>query len=940
MSFIQDLSQEILRRTNGGLAIIQGLYPQANERHHFKLRDERTASCSLHKQKDGNYTVKDFGAGTPAKNAIQLYAEENGLDFTQATLLLAKAYHINTGQSQEKNEAKFRKIDQSEWQNDQGFDETGFCYETKDFTDTELKVLGPFVMAKVCEKYALYSLKWYAIKKEGKITIVEPTENFPIFIFVFGDKDKKFYKILQPKSEDKKWRFFWKGTKPNDFIGGLSVLQKEYAKRKANEEASYSDESEEVEEAQKIDMAFLCSGERDALNMASLGYFVLWQNSETAELKSKQYKRIMDNVQTLYNIPDLDETGRREGHNLAMQYLEIRTLWLPDWLQKKKDWRGNRRKDLCDFFELNSYYDKKVIDRKIKDLIYTAYPMQFWDEEIGKDKKKRYTVNNVHTFNFLHRNGFCRLDAPNEKDSYKYIHIDEHIVREIKSIHIKEYINDFAEKRRLSVPIRNMLYNTTRLSDAQIAALPRKELDFTNSYKDTQFLFFSNAVWRITPTRIDAFEHNLVQKYVWNEDTIDALIESKINREINTKAIKIEAPYFKIKKQHFYYDIEILEQDCEFLNFMVQISRMHWKAEIEGLNEEQTQEYWQNNKFSIASERLDEEQRTEHKAHLVNKIYALGYLLHHYKVASRPWLVYAMENGLVDDDESKGGSGKSVYLKAPSFLMNSKVIGSRNAKIWDNQHLFEGVTEQTKYILFDDADKYFKLENLYTNLTGGIDVNPKNNKQYMIPFYKAPKFAITSNYSLRKTDDSTLRRLLFVSTSDYYHAAGEYYEEERSPRDDFKHELFRDWTDIQWNKYINLCAQAIQFYLSVEEKINPPMDGVLLRNLQAQMGPSFIEWADYFLTNNLNKPFNKRLALEDLQTSKQSLKHISSTNFVKRVKAWCQFKEYTYMPDSAVDKSGRIQKKTEEGKVEDFLLIADNNYDETKAEENETKLPF
>ncbi len=939
---IQEIAQKIFSKTNGGLTIILSLYPQANTRGHFKLRDERTPSCSLHRLKDGNYIVTDFGGNGTSKNAIHLYAEENGLSYTEAVLQLAKSLHIDTGYTQEKNEAKFRTLDLSEWDNTKEFDSNNFYYETKEFTEQELKTLGPFITPKTCGKYSLYSLKFYAVKKEGKIKVVEPTETFPIFIFVFGDKAQKFYKIYQPKSEDKNWRFFWKGEKPKDFIGGLSVLEKEYDRRKAIEANSYEDDNKgDVVEAAKVDKVFICSGERDAMNMASLGYYVLWLNSETAELKGSQYKRIMAATEILYNIPDLDDTGRREGHSLAMKYLSIRTLWLPDYLQKKKDWRGNYRKDLCDFFEINSFYDKKVIDRKIKDLISTSYPMQFWDEEIDKSKKKRYTVNAVHTFNFLVKNGFCRLNDPKHNDSYRYIHINEHLVEEIKSIHMKEFIFDFAEKRFLPTAIRNMLYNSTRLSETQMNGLPRKYLDFTNNNKNGQYLFFEKSVWSITAKGIKEYTHNTVQKYVWKEDTIDALIERKINKSISPKAIKVEHPYFHIEKKDGYYSIDILEKDCDFLNFLIQISRMHWKSETEGLEEEERETYWKENKFSITSEQLSEEQNIEHEAHLVNKIFAFGYLLHSYKIASKSWLVYAMENGMIDDDESKGGSGKSILLKAPSYLINTRVIGARNPKIWENQHLFEGVTEQTKYILFDDTDKYFKFQTAYDKITGDIDVNPKGTKQYAVNFYNAPKFAITSNYSLRDTDDSTLRRILFVSTSDYYHSSGEYYEKERSPRNDFGHELFQDWTDDQWNKFINFAAQAIQFYLSIDEKINPPMDGVSLRNLQSQMGASFMEWADYYLRNNLNKRFSKRIALKDLRENKQALKNITSTNFIKRVKAWCQFNDYSYMPKEATDANGRIQKKTEDGKVEDFLLITSEDINGAVVSNNEdSDYPF
>ncbi len=942
MKDIIEISKEILEKTAGGLDIILSLFPQANTKKPFKIREERTESCTLHKMPDGNWILKDFGTGKSGQNAVQLYAQENSLSFSEATLLLAKEQGIDTGSgTAEKNEAKFKTLDQSQWDKEVEFDKNDFAYETKNFTAMELKTLGPFVTAEHCQKYGLFSLKWYAVKKEGKIKLVEPTDTFPIFIFCFDEAGKKFYKIYQPKSEDKKWRFFWKGEKPKGFIGGLEVLKKEMAKRKAKEAESLADEgTTEVQKAEKIDKAFLCSGERDAINMASLGYFVLWQNSETANLSSEQYKSIMNNVDELYNIPDLDDTGRIQGHDLAMKFLDIKTIWLPNWLRKRKDWRGNYRKDLCDYFELHKHEGKFLFEKKMKALVYNAYPLRFWDERSNKDGSIRYDFNNVHAFNFLYRNGFCRLNVEEEKEGYKFVHIKEHLVKEIKSIDVKDYINNFLEKRNIATSIRNMVYNTTRLSEAQISNLPRVDLDFTDYSKDSQMLFFSNSSWEITANKIVLHEKNNKQKFVWSDDIIDKRVKDIYSHKINPKAIKVEGDYFKIKKTDFHYDIEILEKDCDYLNFLIQISRVHWTSELldgwDENKEEEREQYYKENLFNIAGPRLDDDQIAEQKAHLVNKIFVLGYLMHRYKHPNRAWAVYAMENAVLDDNESHGGSGKSILLKTPGILMNWKIIDARNTRMWENNFLFDGVTEHTDYILFDDADKNFKLANLYSSITGPLTVNPKNSKPFTIPFRDSPKYGVSSNYSLRETDPSTTRRLLFTSLSDYYHEAGETYEVKRDPTDDFGRALFSDWDDVQWNKLFNFLAQCVKFYLSVNEKINPPMEKVMLRNLQSEMGVSFMEWADDYFVDKLNVEFNKKEAFENLRTSQNSLRNTSRNKFVKKLKAWCKFNGYRFMPEERVDSAGRIQKPNESGKREDYLFIAS----ELKDEEVEDKLPF
>ncbi len=913
---IKEIAQQILNRTNGGRDIILQLFPQAKEKKHFKMNEERTASSNMFRMPDGNYIIKNWSKGW-SKNAIQLFADENGLEYIQAVFQLAERFHI-TVQQTTLPAPKIRKIDQAEWNSDVEF-ENGFAYETKEFTDFELKTLGPLVKTEACVKYRLFSVRWHATLKEGKITIVEATDTFPIFILCVENNSEKSYKLYQPKSADKKWRFSWRGKKPTNFIGGLDVLKKEWNKRKAKEEESYlNDNAGEVIKAEKIDKVFLCSGERDAINMASLGYFVLWLNSETAKLSSEQFKLIMDYAEELYNIPDLDETGKREGHDLALQYLDIRTLWLPTWLRQRKDWRGNARKDLTDFFEINSQKPIKEIDKIIKTLIGKSYPMRFWDETTKKDGTKSYSINAVHTYNFLYHNGFVRLNTgDSDKDGYKFVYIQEHVVKEVQPIEVEDFIHDFLEKRNIPVAIRNMAYNSPRLNSSNIMRLPRVDLDFTDYSRTAQMFFFSNQNWLITKDKIISSNVNIAGRYCWIDDIIDKRVAKEYGTKIESNSFKVEDDYFYISKKDKGYDISINEKNCDFFNFVIQTSRIHWHEELNTVESSEKIKYLNENLFQIASDNLTEEQQFEQKNHLVNKIYTIGYLMHRYKHPARAWAVYAMENGMLDDDESNGGSGKSVLLKSIGIMMNWRIMDARNPKMWDNSFLFDGTTEHTDYILFDDADKNFKIQNLYSSITGPLTVNPKNNKPYTIPFQKSPKYAISSNYSLRNTHGSTMRRLLFIAFSDYYHEASNTHEKKRDPFDDFGYSLFTDWNAVQWNKFINFLAQCTKFYLSAEEKINPPMNDLMMRNLQSLMGSTFMEWADVYLTNKLNVEFNKKEALGNLRTNKRVMENISSTNFMRKVDAWCQFNGYSLMPAHKTDASGRIQRKNNEGNYED-----------------------
>lgn len=110
-----------------------------------------------------------------------------------------------------------------------------------------------------------------------------------------------------------------------------------------------------------------------------MGYHPLWFNSETYSLSAEEYREIMKYVEVLYNIPDIDETGRRKGTELALTYIDIHTVLLPDWLASYKDNRGHGRKDLRDWMALRS--EKK----DFKNLMANALPARFWVEWLTKD---------------------------------------------------------------------------------------------------------------------------------------------------------------------------------------------------------------------------------------------------------------------------------------------------------------------------------------------------------------------------------------------------------------------------------------------------------------------------------------------------------------------------------------------------------------------------
>lgn len=931
-------ANDVLKQTNDGLTVILNYYPDAidcvdGKKTHFRARNEKTPSARLTRAPESNiWVVTDFGGDQVSRNAIEIVRMEEGLSFYEALKFIVEKFNLEIEGATKSDllRAKFTKRPASK---DEREGEVTFkirldgMYEDgakPKFFDYELKeVLGPHVTPEVCQELNLYPLESYTRIKDRQAMTFESTEKYPIFMIDEGD----FQKIYQPLSIDKKFRFQYAGNRPKTYVFGLDFVRNCYEAGKA---AAQNDDEEF-----KLPRIIICMGDRDAINVRSLSRdnYVIWLNSESQSINGPLYKELMTMTDNLYQVPDLDVTGRKHGIHQALKFLDLKTVWLPQELTKIRDWRGNFCKDVTDYIKRENGRAKKDFEQ----LISVAPTARFWDEipVYVKDSfsHMKYEFNNVHAYYFLNMLGVYRFRNKNEKTGYIYIKIDDHIVREVEPVDIKNLVNDFLENRRKQARLRNMVYKTPQLSEGSLCNIGMTEIDFTDFEKEYQYLFFSNKTWKVTSKEIIEMKANEGDRYVWEDEVIDK--KAKLLNDFFT-ITKIEAEDGLEE-----LDIKIHNKECLFFRYLIQTSRIHWQKELEDSfasnpDGKEAQSYAQEHRFSIDGPNLSEEERYEQKMHLINKIYALGYLLHRYKDPSKPWAVFAMDNKISEEDESHGGAGKSICFKAPKFFMKTVEFNGRNKKLTDNPHIYENVTVHTDYILIDDADRYLNFEFFFKPLTGDLDVNPKGTRQYSIPFAEAPKFCITSNYTMRKIDPSTERRLLYTVFSDYYHYnSNNEYRQHRNPYDDFGKNLFDDFTEDEWNLFFNFMAQCIKFYLSHPSKIDPPMKNVQMRNLKSVFGDAFGNWAEiYFTQDRLNTEIGKAAAFKDYQDV-TNMHKATINNFTKRLKAWCKYHGHTYNPESKTNNGNRIIKTIDSQSVEMIYIQTADRQDEFQSQINQ-----
>ncbi len=936
MSYIDN--KDIFDATDGGLNVILSYYPDAEKclrdrNHQFKIRQyEKTPSATLIKAEDGIYKVIDYGDDQKPRNAIDVVMYEENLKYGEACRHIAQKFGIKNSKGvMEAARSGYKKAPATE-------PDGSFSLQRKDKPSKEdLAVLGPYVTAEQCAYLGFIALDSYTTTKGGETHTISSNPEYPIFAirgnYNEDGEDIEFFKIYQPKAADKKYRFSYLGKKPKDHIFGLNQAQA------AHQDLINDTPKEETDpkyvKNPRLDRIFICGGDRDSINCHSLDAdnHVIWRNSESAVLTNELMRQLQKMAFNIINIPDIDLTGVRVGRKLALDHLEMKTLWLPTRITDKKDWRGNACKDLTDYVRITP---EKGLRREFREMVKAAPAAKFWREYKTKEGTTKYDFHNVQAYYFLELNGFHRFENKNKKDGYVFIRVVGNIVEEIETNKIEDFIHDFLESRRMPHDLRNFIYNTTKFNDRSINRIKYRHINFEDYGKEYQWLFFQNKTWEITAKGITEYRPTDVSRYVWDDEVIkhNVTVAEKLPFTFTRRA--------DVESGTITYDITVNNGECMFLNYLIQTSRIYWREELEErvltLAEPARAKYLADHKFDIAGPLLHPDEIYEQKVHLINKLYALGYLMHRYKDPSKAWCVFAMDNKIAGEGESHGGSGKSICFKSLTMLMKYDIHNGRNKRLTENPHMFEQVNEHTDYILIDECDRYFNFGFFFSSITGDLQVNPKNNKQYTIPFKLAPKFCITSNYTLFNLDASTERRLLYTVFSDYYHynRNGE-YKESRSPRDDFGKALFDDFTEAEWNAFFNTAAAALQLYLAVNEKIDPPMTNVRKRNLISEMGELFKNWADVYFHGSAeedkqqqipNMPKSRKLDVEIMKKdayeafieSSGAGKTWNSNRFTKSIKAWAQYWSYVYNPKDKCNTDDRIV-HWRDGKTHEFFYI-------------------
>lgn len=273
----------------------------------------------------------------------------------------------------------------------------------------------------------------------------------------------------------------------------------------------------------------------------------------------------------------------------------------------------------------------------------------------------------------------------------------------------------------------------------------------------------------------------------------------------------------------------------------------------------------------------------------------LGFLVHNYK--NPKYCPAVILNDEVISDNPEGGTGKGILIKAVTEFMKTTTIEGKTFN-FDKNFVYQDVNSDTKILAFQDVKTNFDFERLFSILTDGITVEKKGLQSIHYDFENSPKIIISTNRAIKGSGNSHKRRRFEVEISQYYN-------ENRTPSDDFEKMFFKEWDNIDYLSFDNFIIECCQFYLN-KGLIQQVLINLPEKRLMTETNADFLEFMDDF---KFEYEIGKKTMLEQFMSGYTKYRHadwLTVNHFSKWVVKYCEFNKIT-VDTTKRDRAGTIR---------------------------------